>query len=169
MLGSGGFDGVRVWKAKVGGEEGEGDKWDEGDVEEVVHLTCHGGPVSDIAFSPYQTHLVSGGYDSTVHVSSLAPQSVLTPTSTPTISSTATFGPQASATDSAGRTAWSHTTDGLVQSVCWVNPGAMGTASESGNMFAWGTSGKVVGLGDMRMKAIVGEWKSETGGMINSM
>lgn len=137
--------------------------------DQVLHLTCHSGPVSDLAFSPSQAHLVSGGYDSTIHVSSLAAQSHATPTHTPTVSSTAAFAPSVSTGENGGSSVWSHSTDGLVQSVCWVNPGAIGSASESGNLFAWGTSGKVVGLGDMRMKAIVGEWKSETSGMINSM
>lgn len=40
LLGSGGFDGVKIWKAKTEGEETEGEKWDEGDVEEVSRARC---------------------------------------------------------------------------------------------------------------------------------
>jgi WD40 repeat protein len=60
----------------------------------MVQLRCHSGPVSDIAFSEDSSLVLSGSYDSSVHVSDL----------------------------SEGRTTsmWSASTNGLVQCVGWA-------------------------------------------------
>ncbi|KAM0746883.1 WD40 repeat-like protein [Meredithblackwellia eburnea MCA 4105] len=176
LLASAGFDGVRVWGPKEGRssrgsgggseknankpagggddddddeeddrDEEEGEAWDVGDVDEVVHLTSHTAPVSDIAFSPTMSHLLSGGYDSQVYV---------TPLSAAGANGADPYRP-----------IWSIASDGLVQSVAWVQHGV--EAGDSGNLFAWGTSGKVLSVGDLRMEkpAMV----VQTEGMVNTI
>lgn len=170
LLATAGFDGVRVWGPKEGGErdpssstprvegggeeeerqeeeeeEEVGEAWDDGDVDEVVHLSSHVAPVSDVAFSPDMRHLLSGGYDSRVCVVPLA-------------------APSSTGVDPY-KPIWSVATDGLVQSVAWINSPEV--QADVGKVFAWGTSGKVLGVGDLRMEkpAMIVECDA----MINSM
>ncbi|SGY25116.1 BQ5605_C018g08583 [Microbotryum silenes-dioicae] len=170
VLASAAFDGVRLWGSKdeIGaagtrsgeafdaehdgdadpdgdGEQGNG--WDDGDVQEITHLSSHTAPVSDIAFQPSMQHVLSGGYDSRLFVHPLGgspspstPDSPLqTPTSPLPLHRSSSFAP-----------IWSLTTEGLVQSVDWLHPHAA-QGSESEQVFVWGTSGKVLGVGDLRM------------------
>ncbi|KAL8290463.1 hypothetical protein RQP46_002721 [Phenoliferia psychrophenolica] len=89
-------------------------------------------------------HLLSGGYDSHVSVAPLAPSS----------SSSSRHNP-----------VWTTATDGLVQAVSWINsPESQG---DSGNLFAWGTSGKVLAVGDLRVDKPV--MTVQTDAMINSL
>lgn len=97
----------------------------------MAHLTPHSGPVSDVAFSPTTSHLLSGGFDSQIHVFPLA---------SPTSSGSAPYAP-----------IWSLATEGLVQTVAWLHPHS-DAGSESGNVFVWGTSGKQLVVGDLRME-----------------
>lgn len=61
---------------------------------------------------------------------------------------------------------YSLATEGLAQTVTWMHPHSE-QGSESGNIFAWGTSGKVLGVGDLRMEkpAII----MNCDAMVNSM
>lgn len=157
---------------------------------QLAHLSSHSGPVSDVAFSPSMSHLLSGGYDSQLFVhslSSLSPSTAMLPPPTPTsaaMSMPSTPSPSGPPSPTSGATTgslsssssvtspiWSLHTDGLVQSVTWLQPNAC-QGAESGNVFAWGTSGKVLAVGDMRMPG------GETGrpameircdGMVNSV
>jgi WD40 repeat protein len=113
LLGSAGFHGIILYGSAEHGEpttpepprdleaedpdEAEEERtwfWDEGDVDQVAHLCFHEGPVSDIAFSKDSSLVLSGGYDSTIHISDI----------------------------SEGRTSsiWSASTNGLVQCVGWA-------------------------------------------------
>lgn len=58
-----------------------------------------------------------------------------------------------------GEPTWHRTTEGLVQAVAWTRP----THSD----FAWGTTGKYIGLADRRAKHVLGEYQAEA--MINTM
>ncbi|KAM0789975.1 hypothetical protein ACM66B_005308 [Microbotryomycetes sp. NB124-2] len=178
VLASAGFDGVRLWAPKellkrdvTGGENDDldevSDPWDDGEVEELAHITSHTGPVSDVDFHPAMTHVLSGGYDSQVYIHPLSARldASASTTTTPPASTPAT--PTSSSTVSSPYAwTWSHATDGLVQTVAWVHPSA-GQGAESMNVFAYGTSGRVLGVGDMRMDKPVLEMRSET--MINSI
>ncbi|KAK4047618.1 hypothetical protein OIV83_005276 [Microbotryomycetes sp. JL201] len=176
ILASAGFDGVRLWAPKDLLKRDQdvdqnddlddvADPWDDGEVEELSHLTSHTGPVSDIDFHPAMTHILSGGYDSQVYIHPLserlgASSSATTtpPASTPATPTTSTLSPHA--------WTWSHATDGLVQTVAWIHP-STGQGAESMNLFAYGTSGRILGVGDMRMDKPVLEMRSDT--MINSI
>ncbi|ORY83516.1 WD40-repeat-containing domain protein [Leucosporidium creatinivorum] len=183
LLGSAGMDGVRIWGTKEGAngreedaEGEEGDAWDEGDVEEIAHLTSHTGPVSDLSFSPDMNHLLSGGYDSQLFIHSLSSLSSSSSSASPapTPASATSNVPSPADSDPPFKPVWSLATEGLVQSVCWIHPqagaelgGEGASASNGNNLFAWGTSGKMLGVGDLRMHKPVME--VECGAMVNSV